>query len=651
MVKITNIFDSLLNIRYRQNSEHILSKENKVLTSILNSLTEGVIVANKDGRFTYFNSAANKILGIGAKKISSSEWSDTYGCYKPGSFNLYPSEELPLALSLKGAEVIEEIIFIKSEMQSKGTYISVSSYPLKDNKGNINGGVAILHDITEKKTLETELNKNSERFKLLFKGFPIPSYVWQHKGDDFIFIDFNKSAEQFSKNNIQKFIGMNIHEMYKHSIHLDNIYSDFLICFNEKKNITRERPYKFLSTREVKELIFNYVFIEPDLILVHAEDITEHNKAMGKLKMLNNAIEQTADSVVITNTNGMIEYVNPAFEITTGYKRDEVVGQTPRVLKSGQHDREFYKKLWEEIINGKSYKGIIINKKKDGENYISNQTITPMKDEDGKITNFVCVLRDITELKKQQEQEFQLQIAHELQQRLLKSDITVPGFDLAGSTYFAVKTGGDYFDFILMEDGTLGIVIADVCGHGISAALMMAETRALLRIITKFEHDPGKILTLINKELCLDLDENHFVTLAFGRLDPNNYLFDYSSAGHIPIYLLNGCGEIENVMESNGIPLGVMGDYKYSTSEKIKLNLYNILVFLTDGILEAKDNNEIELGTNEVLEVVKKHRYSSSKQIIEQIYNRTKIHSNTLNQEDDITSIICKVKNVFFYSE
>ncbi len=646
MRKSTNIFNTLLNFRSLQNSGQILLKENKILTSILNSLTEGVIVTNKEGRFTYFNLAAKKILGIGARNISSLEWSDVYGCYKPGSYNLYPSEELPLALSLKGKVIIDEIIFIKNEMQSKGNYISVSSYPLKDNKENINGGVAILHDITEKKALEKELIKNSERFKLLFKGFPIPSYVWQHKGDNFIFIDFNNSAEQFSGNDFQKFIGMNLNEMYKDSVHLNDIYSDLLKCFNEKRNFTRERPYKFLATHEVKELIFNYVFIEPDLILVHTEDITEHAQALGKLKMLNNAIEQTADSVVITDTQGIIQYVNPAFEFTTGYKRNEVIGQTPRILKSGQHDTEFYKKLWDEILNGKSYKGIIVNRKKDGESYISNQTITPMKDEYGKITNFVSVLRDITELKRQQEQEFELQIANELQQRLLKSDIRLPGFDIAGSTYFAVKTGGDYFDFILMEDGSLGIVIADVCGHGISAALMMAETRAFLRIITKIERDPGKILTLINKELYLDLDENHFVTLAFGRLDLNNYLFDYSSAGHIPIYLLNGCGEIENIMESNGIPLGVMSDYKYSTSEKIKLNLYNILVFLTDGILEAKNNNEIELGTNEVLEVVKKYRYSSSKQIIEQIYNRTRFHSKMSNQEDDITSIVCKVKNV-----
>lgn len=360
--------------------------------------------------------------------------------------------------------------------------------------------------------------------------------------------------------------------------------------------------------------------------------------------MLSNAIEQTADSVVITDTKGIIEYVNPAFEDTTGFKKMEVIGQTLRIIKSGKHDKEFYRKLWNEILNGNTYKGIIFNKKKNGEHYISNQTITPIKDEFGNIINFVSVLRDITEMKKQQEQEFQLQIAHELQQRFFNSNIFVPGFDIAGATFSAVKTGGDYFDFIFMQDGSIGIVIADVCGHGIGAALIMAETRAFLRIITKIELDPGVILTLLNKELYLDLDDNHFVTLIFGRLDPNNNFFDYSNAGHLPIYLLNDHGEIESSMESNGIPLGVMKDYKYSTSGKIKLQTNNILVFLTDGIIEAKAEDESEMGFDKVLDIIKNYQDRDSKQIIEQIYNVTRSHTSNQIQEDDITSIICKVK-------
>ncbi len=630
-------------IHGRNNSNLNFLESDKTLNSLLNFLTEGIIVVDKNGKFLVFNLSAKKILGIGSQNVSPAKWSEVYGCFKPDTFNIYPSEDLPLSLALKGMTIINEIIYIKNQIQSSGRYISVSACPIKNKNGIINGGIVILTDITDKKEAETDLNNNSERFKTLFKGYPIPSYVWQKKDDDFIFVDFNISAEYFSKNNIQKYLGVKLHEMYSDTPYLNEIQADFQKCFNEKSNFKKESTYKFLHTGEINELLFNYVFIHPDLILIHAEDVTERKKNIDKLKMLSNAIEQTADSVVITNTDGNIEYVNSAFEETTGYKKNEIIGLTPRILKSGKHDKKFYEKLWNEILNGNTYKGVIFNKKKNGENYISDQTITPIKDEFGHITNYVSVLKDITELRKQQEQEFQLQIAHELQQRFFKNDFTVPGFDIAGGTYSAVKTCGDYFDFVSLNDGSIGIIIADVCGHGLGAALIMTETRAFLKIITKTEQDPGTILTLLNKELYSDLDENHFVTLIFGRLDPINNLFNYSNAGHLPIYLLNKYGELKTEMGSNGIPLGVVDNYKYSTSKKIKLISKDILVFLTDGIIETKTEDEIELSSDGFLKILKEYHDASSKQIIENIYKYTRYYSKGEVQEDDITSIVCKV--------
>ena len=115
-----------------------------------------------------------------------------------------------------------------------------------------------------------------------------------------------------------------------------------------------------------------------------------------------------------------------------------------------------------------------------------------MTDEDGNITNFVSVIKDITELKEKQEQEVRLHVAQEVQQKLCKTTISLPGYDIAGATFSAVETSGDYFDFISMPNGYTGIVVGDVCGHGIASALIMAETRAYLRAFAKVESDPGK---------------------------------------------------------------------------------------------------------------------------------------------------------------
>ena len=159
---------------------------------------------------------------------------------------------------------------------------------------------------------------------------------------------------------------------------------------------------------------------------------------MESFAPLASAVEQTADSVVITNKQGIIEYVNPAFEVTTGYSRDEVLGRSPAILKSGMHDAEFYKKLWNQILGGQPFRGTIINRKKTGELYWSEQTITPMKDQDGEITHFVSVLKDITDLRKRHEQEFHLGLAREVQQRFYNVAASVPGFDIARVSRYAL---------------------------------------------------------------------------------------------------------------------------------------------------------------------------------------------------------------------
>lgn len=129
----------------------------------------------------------------------------------------------------------------------------------------------------------------------------------------------------------------------------------------------------------------------------------ENARLFTETKKLSSVVEQTADSVYICDRDGVIEYVNHAFEEITGYTRDEAIGQTPRLLKSGQHPQEFYKDLWDTILAGKVYRSQLINRKKDGRLYYELKTITPIKDAQKNITHFVSTGRDITELKQAEE--------------------------------------------------------------------------------------------------------------------------------------------------------------------------------------------------------------------------------------------------------
>ena len=123
----------------------------------------------------------------------------------------------------------------------------------------------------------------------------------------------------------------------------------------------------------------------------------EQHTAEQSLRKLSRAVEQSADTVVVTNHNGVIEYVNPAFEALTGYSRDEVCGQTPRILKSGEQGADFYKEMWSTILAGNVYRGILVNRKKNGELYYVEESISPARDADGKITHFISNGRDLSE--------------------------------------------------------------------------------------------------------------------------------------------------------------------------------------------------------------------------------------------------------------
>ena len=132
-------------------------------------------------------------------------------------------------------------------------------------------------------------------------------------------------------------------------------------------------------------------------------DITDRKLAEESLKKLNNAIDQTGDGVVITDAEGRIEYVNPAFEMITGYSKAEAIGANTRILKSGEQDDDVYEQLWDTIKFGRIWNGEIINKSKTGDFYYVDITISPVLDDKGSITHFIAIMNDITEKKELEE--------------------------------------------------------------------------------------------------------------------------------------------------------------------------------------------------------------------------------------------------------
>jgi PAS domain S-box-containing protein len=356
------------------------------------------------------------------------------------------------------------------------------------------------------------------------------------------------------------------------------------------------------------------------------------------------ALEQTADTVFITNRQGVIEYINPAFEQTTGYVTSEVIGKTPKVLKSGYHDAEFYRILWDRLMAGEPFRGTIVNRKKSGELYWSDQTITPMLDEDQQITHFVSVLKDATDLRKRHEQEFYLGLAKEVQQRFYNPLFPAPGFDVAGAAFPSDQTGGDYFDFISQPGGSAYVVIGDVTGHGFGAALLMAETRAYVQSFAKYSPDLTSLFDHVNRSLAEDVrGGEQYVTLLVAHLDPRKRTMEYSSAGHESCYLLGSSGDVLRTLESMGPPLGLFPDSEYASSEIIPLNQGDTVVLLTDGVSEAVNHDWKQFGAERVLEFIRQHQRESSQGLVQGLRRAIREFSGGEPQHDDITMVICKV--------
>lgn len=142
---------------------------------------------------------------------------------------------------------------------------------------------------------------------------------------------------------------------------------------------------------------------------IAVRDTSEGQHIRDELHKFSSAVDQSADSIIITNREGVIEYVNYSFESVTGFTREEVIGKTPAILKSGRHSHNFYENLWNEIVSGKIYQGVFINRRKNGEMFYEQMTITPLRDAHSNITHFISTGKDITERKRAEEEQTRLQ--------------------------------------------------------------------------------------------------------------------------------------------------------------------------------------------------------------------------------------------------
>ncbi len=368
-------------------------------------------------------------------------------------------------------------------------------------------------------------------------------------------------------------------------------------------------------------------------------DITERKQAESELRLAAVAF-QTHESICVTDKAGNILQVNERFTEITGYTADEVIGRNPRILKSGQHDGEFYREMWTGIINDGFWEGEISNRRKNGEVIPQRLTITAVEDESGETTHYVAVAQDIGDQKRAAADRMAINIAHDVQQSLFPGRAPpLDGFDIAGAVFVAEDASGDYFDFIPMANETLCVVVGDVSGHGLGSALLMSQTQAHLRALMNTHHDAGEILTAANHLFRGDPDR--FVSLFLVCIDPLARAFGYASAGHRG-YLLTADGEAK-ILEGTGIPLGVMEEAVITSVPASPLAAGDLIVLTTDGIEESMSPNRTLFGIENTLDVIRANRERPADEIVQALYEAACDFAEGEPQRDDITAVVIKV--------
>jgi serine phosphatase RsbU (regulator of sigma subunit) len=231
--------------------------------------------------------------------------------------------------------------------------------------------------------------------------------------------------------------------------------------------------------------------------------------------------------------------------------------------------------------------------------------------------------------------EQELKVAREIQHASLPKKVpTLKGWQISPFYQPAREVGGDFYDFHLLSEGHVGLVVGDATGKGVPAALVMSSTRSMLRALARASNSPGEVLEQVNDLLVTDIPPNMFVTCFYAIFDPESGGLRYANAGHDLPYLHRGRGEAEE-LRARGIPLGLMPGMSYEEKE-INLEAGESVLFYSDGLVEAHDAKGEMFGFPKLRALVAAHAQERSlgESLLEELYSFV---GEGWEQEDDIT--------------
>jgi sigma-B regulation protein RsbU (phosphoserine phosphatase) len=257
-------------------------------------------------------------------------------------------------------------------------------------------------------------------------------------------------------------------------------------------------------------------------------------------------------------------------------------------------------------------------------------------------------ITDITERKRSEKElrkrDAQLLAAQRIQQQLLpRSAPEVRGIDIAGASFPARFAGGDFFDFPPCPDGCVNIVLGDVSGHGLGAALAMAGIHSLLKVLSQSHSDFTMLFNKTNAFLTAPTASARLATIIAVRVEAGHRSLAYLNAGHPAGYVLDAAGNVRELLESSALPLAVDPNLQYPKATAVPLEPGDLVLLLTDGVLEANSPDGQQFGSQRTIALVRENRNCTAIEIIQRLHRSVVEFAGSAAPHDDITAVILKV--------
>ena len=525
--------------------------------------------------------------------------------------------------------------------------------PLRDAKGEVTRYLAIQQDITEQKRAKEALAESEERFRQV--ADMTGEWLWEQDP---------RGCYIYSSGAVRGILGFAPEEI------LGKTYLDLLTA-EDQKHWTTAAPFASADSRQPFHRLVNQ-YRHKDGRKVYTEstgapifdqqgqlvkwrgvdhDITVRKAFEDALRVRDRAIEAAQIGIVITDAQARGNpniYVNPALSRITGYSREELLGQNMRLLQGADTDPAALEQIRRALENRESCEIVLKNHRKDGAPFWNELLISPVYDKAGKLTNYIGIQTDVTERRRAEESRHELEIAKNIQLSLLPdAPMNLPTMELAGVCVPASHVGGDYFDFFTVAN-SIDIVIADVSGHSVGAALIMVEVRSTLRAETRkvvaASVGPATILRDLNDLLFDDLNKAElFITMFYLKYFPDSRILKYANAGHNWALLLRHDEASCAPLDAEGLVLGVRRDVAFE-ERSVNLEIGDKLLLYTDGITETQNADGTFFGTDRLCGLFAAYREMSPEATVEKLLADVRAFRGDAPLHDDISMVIVRAR-------